>query len=564
MNAYKYLLTFVLAALLSGCCCFHTHNTAPKESKGSGAPRIVNIINFIRQTEPRSDEDTDEVLYQTTAEQVKIMTRYDLKGTFLLQYDALINPQYQALMKEELARGSEVGAWWEITQPHVEAIGLKWRGRYPWDWHANVGFATGYTPKEREMLVDEYMSKFKEIFGFYPASVGSWFIDAHSLAYMSDKYHIIASCTCKDQIGTDGYTMWGGYWGGGYYASRKNAYMPAQTREGQIPVPIFRMLGSDPIYQYESGLGGQTQGVVSLEPVYWEGGGSQEWVDWFFEKMFDDPCLGYTYTQAGQENSFTWKKMKQGYEIQMPSLAKLKAEGKIRIETLAESGTWFRKLYPVNPATAQSALTDHKKQEKKTVWFNSRFYRANLLWEGSNLTIRDIHLFNEDFASDYIDKAGTSTQCIYTTLPFVDGFVWSSAEKRAGLRLYSMDSYGKHTLLQGKTPVITSGNKTLQVEWQTLDEQATFVFTFTEGEMIVVCKAKDPSFQWNMELTTAPGTPLPFLHVDSQTIQALYKDFPYQITCKQGSCIDTRKPGQDTALRLEPKDQTITLGFKTK
>ncbi|MBO7524187.1 MAG: hypothetical protein J6T79_01635, partial [Verrucomicrobia bacterium] len=222
------------------------------------------------------------------------------------------------------------------------------------------------------------------------------------------------------------------------------------------------------------------------------------------------------------------------------------------------------KLYPVNPAIAQSALTDHKKQEKKTVWFNSRFYRANLLWEGSNLTIRDIHLFNEDFASDYIDKAGTSTQCIYTTLPFVDGFVWSSAEKRAGLRLYSMDSYGKHTLLQGKTPVITSGNKTLQVEWQTLDEQATFVFTFTEGEMIVVCKAKDPSFQWNMELTTAPGAPLPFLHIDSQTIQALYKDFPYQITCKQGNCIDTRKPGLDTALRLEPKDQTITLGFKTK
>lgn len=26
--------------------------------------------------------------------------------------------------------------------------------------------------------------------------------------------------------------------------------MPAQTREGQIPVPVFRMLGSDPIYQY--------------------------------------------------------------------------------------------------------------------------------------------------------------------------------------------------------------------------------------------------------------------------------------------------------------------------
>lgn len=114
-----------------------------------------------------------------------------MRGTFLLQYDALINPRYQSLLKEEMKRGTEVGGWWEITQPHVEAVGLKWRGRYPWDWHADVGFAVGYTPEEREKLVDVYMEKFKEIFGKYPASVGSWFIDAHTLRYM---YENMALC----------------------------------------------------------------------------------------------------------------------------------------------------------------------------------------------------------------------------------------------------------------------------------------------------------------------------------------------------------------------------------
>ena len=100
-----------------------------------------------------------------------------------------------------------MGGWWEITQPHVEAAGLKWRGRYPWDWHADVGFATGYTPEERRKLVDVYMEKFKEIFGKYPTAIGSWFIDAYTLGYMYDKYGIVASCNCKDQIGTDGYTQ---------------------------------------------------------------------------------------------------------------------------------------------------------------------------------------------------------------------------------------------------------------------------------------------------------------------------------------------------------------------
>ena len=128
--------------------------TSPQSGKAekSPAPRIVNIINFIRQTEPRSEEVTDEVLYQTVVEQVKQLNAHRLKGTFLLQYDALINPKYQQLLKNELYPGSEIGGWWEITQPHVEAAGLKWRGRYAWDWHADVGFATGYTPEEREKL----------------------------------------------------------------------------------------------------------------------------------------------------------------------------------------------------------------------------------------------------------------------------------------------------------------------------------------------------------------------------------------------------------------------------
>lgn len=137
-----------------------------------------------------------------------------------------------------------MGGWWEITQPHVEAAGMEWRGAYPWDWHANVGFSSGYEPQEREKLVDTYMAKFKEVFGRYPASVGSWFIDARTPQYMADRYGIVASCNCRDQVGTDGYTLWGGYWNQGYYPSKLNAYMPAQTRDGQIGVPVFRMLGA--------------------------------------------------------------------------------------------------------------------------------------------------------------------------------------------------------------------------------------------------------------------------------------------------------------------------------
>ena len=257
--------------LLALCCGCVSASAAGKA--GSEAPRIVNIVNFIRNIEPRSEEITETVLYETVARQAAQLAEYGLPATFLLQYDALINPRYRKLLTQDVYPGTEVGGWWEITQPHVEAAGLKWRGRYPWDWHADVGFATGYTPEERRKLVDVYMEKFKEVFGKYPTAIGSWFIDAYTLGYMYDKYGIVASCNCKDQIGTDGYTLWGGYWNQAYYPSRVNAYMPAQTREGQIPVPVFRMLGSDPIYQYDNCVGGALQGVISLEPVYGDSGG---------------------------------------------------------------------------------------------------------------------------------------------------------------------------------------------------------------------------------------------------------------------------------------------------
>ena len=84
--------------------------------------------------------------------------------------------------------------------------------------------------------------------------------------------------------------------------------MPAQNSENQIPVPVFRMLGSDPIYQYDSGLGSERQGVVSLEPVYTKGGGDTTWVNWYFNQFVEGECTEFAYVQAGQENSFTWEK----------------------------------------------------------------------------------------------------------------------------------------------------------------------------------------------------------------------------------------------------------------
>ena len=509
-------------ALLITLCLFCLTANATGEK-----PRIVNIINFIRQVEPRSAEITEDVLYETVHEQVKLLTKYKLTGTFLLQYDALINQRYQELLKKETERGTEVGAWWEITQPHVEAAGLKWRGRYSWDWHADVGFATGYSPEEREKLVDVYMEKFKSIFGKYPASVGSWFIDAHSLGYMYDKYGITASCNCKDQVGTDGYTLWGGYWNQAYYPSRLNGYMPAQTAKGQIPVPVFRMLGSDPIYQYDTGVGHTIQGVITLEPVYGDAGGSEKWVRHFFKSIFEDPCLGFNYTQAGQENSFTWDAMRKGLEMQIPILAALQEQGKIRIETLETSGKWFKKKYPLTPATSVTTLTDTYDQGQK-----SRYYRANLLWEKNTIRFRDIHLFDENMESDYLTQAGTSSQCVYTTCPIMDGFRWSAPNDLAAIRLYTLNADNRPEEIMLDTMLVkVIGNKATEIICRT---KANLEYTFILSEKQIEVKSNDPG-RWMLKLNVAHGKVLPLNVENKRILKSQMKDISYGILCKKGT-----------------------------
>jgi len=518
-------------------------------------PNIVNIINFIRLLEPRDSAITEDVLYQTVVKQVEMMKKYKLGGTFLLQYDALMDARYQELLKSLPRDSFEIGAWWELPQPLVEKAGLTWRGRYPWDWRANIGFSTGYSPEEREKLADVYMNDFKKIFGYYPKSVGSWFIDAHTLNYLYQKYNIVASCNCKDQYGTDGYTLWGGYWNGAYYPSKINSYMPAQHQSNQIPVPIFRMLGSDPVRQYDQGLGNERQGVITLEPVYPEAGGDSAWVNWYFKEMIEGESMEFAYTQAGQENSFTWPAMAKGLEIQLPLIARLRNEKKVTVETLAQSGKWFRENYKITPATSVTVNKDLKGSNRKTVWFNSRFYRINLLWEDGTLRFRDIHLFNENLPSPYLTQKATSNACAFYTLPFVDGYIWSTPQKMAGLRFKTVVN-GKEVLLKGGDPTVTSPIPgTLHISWPVASFAGTLVMDMDEQQITMKMTGKNAN-NWFLDMTTADSVKLPFIKITPNQIDCRFEEMNYSIAAKTGQF---SQPGDSVVFRITPANNNMLL-----
>ena len=543
----------VCALLLLGS---FEHPLRGKENPSPVEPKIVNIINFIRLLEPRDRLITQDVLYQTVVKQVEILKKYRLRGTFLLQYDALMDDRYQHLLRSLPRDSFEIGAWWELPQPLIEKAGLRWRGRYPWDWHADVGFSTGYTTAEREKIVDVYMADFKRVFGYYPRSVASWFIDAHTLNYMYDKYRIVASANCKDQYGTDGYTLWGGYWNQAYYPSKINSYMPAQNAANQIPVPVFRMLGSDPLRQYDQGINSERQGVITLEPVYPEAGGNATWINWFFGTFTKDPSLGFNYTQAGQENSFTWQAMQKGYEIQMPLISKLRDDGKIRVETLGQSGEWFKKAYRVTPPTSFSVTKDIEGSDLKTIWYNSRYYRMNMIWEDGGLRIRDIHLFDERFPDRYTTGVATSNECRFFTLPVVDGYIWSKPGELAGLRIKAIVN-GKEVLLKGGDPKFTDTDReTVHISWP-VNGGGSLEMDLQENAVALKLIGND-SLHWYLDLEVAQGAKPPFTKISAKTLACSFESFNYKLQAGKGVF---SKPSNGTVFRIQPEKNVISFNL---
>ena len=490
--------------------------------------QIVNVINFIRGCEPRQEMD----LYTPVIEQIKLINKYDLPATFLLQYDTLCDDRFIEILSQINGK-TELGVWLEVVQPQCEAAGVKWRGRdgFPWDWHANAGFTVAYGREERERLADALFEKFKDRYGRYPRCIGSWAIDAHTYEYISGKYDVDAACTCRDQWGTDGYTFWGGYYNQAYYPCKNNMFCPAQTADEQINIPVFRMLGSDPIYQYDMGLdvngaAAEWQGVATLEPVYCgrDGGGNPDWVNWYFNENFSGRCIKFGYTQAGQENSFGWGSMCNGLTYQIGKIAELCKEGKLEALTLSDTGAWFKKEFQQTPPTVVSALTDRHGKNRFSVWYDCKNYRADVFGEFDKFWIRDIFLFREGYKERYLYSVNDSTAMTFDNLPFVDGNRYSGGGVRAGL----------YPFADGEELTYKS------LEYKEDDNSASVIFKGTQaGDVRITMTERGMTVKAERDFTLVNASKKagdePEKKKEGNTLYLKHNGFEYKLTVTHGS-----------------------------
>ena len=484
----------------------------------------VNLVNFVRGVEPREPMD----LVEPVRRHVEEMQKYGLKGTFLVQYDAMLVPELRDLLTQLNPKQFEIGGWLEIVQPMVERIGLPWRGRWPWDYHVNVGFPQGYEPEQRRLLVDEFMRLYHEIFRACPKSMGSWMLDCVTLRHLEQRYGISAACICRDQYGNDGYSLWGGYYSHAYYPSVNNMLSPAQTLENQISIPVFRMLGSDPIHQYDAGMEcrdgvytvGECQGVATMEPVYPFTGGDPDWVNWFLAENFGHENVGFSYLQTGQENSFGWLAMQRGMTHQYAQLARLQQEGLLICEKLCESGEWYKHRYSLSAPCSIQFLSD-RRGSMRSIWFYSRFYRINLLADGSDFFLRDFHVFNELYEEKYLHGVETSPCAQYDTLPVMDGYKFTQDTVRAGI--YFVRVNGEYLRLRAD-PKIQVAEDRMEIRLET--ESGELRLTLNETGFYMEA---EPSLPFSLSFEFGNMRELAVIGDKNSTLRLTHRDFSYSL-----------------------------------
>lgn len=85
--------------------------------------KIVNVMNFVRQCDPRS-EIIDKALVPTTKGQMRLVKAMNIEHTFLLQYDTLCDSKYIDFFNAESTEKTELGLWFEIVEELTDAVGI--------------------------------------------------------------------------------------------------------------------------------------------------------------------------------------------------------------------------------------------------------------------------------------------------------------------------------------------------------------------------------------------------------------------------------------------------------
>lgn len=382
MKRFKFLCTFlpVLIFLIFFIA------VAPAQAVANS---FVSVVNPIRG---QDFWDSPEQVTDTTFGEMALLKEFNIPATWLVRLDAFQNPGIINLLKS-VPQNHEIGLFLEVTPTWADKAGIPYQKSSNWHSAGSV-FLTGYKPEERKKLIDTAFSEFKKIFGFYPKSVGAWWVDSYSLDYMQEKYGVSGSLIVADQYTTDNYQIWGQYWSSPYYPAKKNTLRPAQSMDEKLPVVVMQWAPRDPVNGYGKGVEDSTYSVQANDYMDYHNLDAN-----YFSKLLDaflkQPLNQTNQIVAGLENSYSWQKYKEEYKKQIEILADKRSKGEFSVVTMDKFSNYYKAKFTSLSPEQIIVANDPLNTNKKTVWFMNLYYRAGWFFNKDGSVLRDVRQYTQ-------------------------------------------------------------------------------------------------------------------------------------------------------------------------
>jgi hypothetical protein len=370
----KILLVFLLSLFVFSFLAID------KVDAQTNVQKDVVIVNPIRGED---FWDNNFGILDVPKKQYDLISKNNLKATWIVRYDALKNPEVINFLKT-LNKNQEVGLFLEITPTLAKEAGVTYNQSPNWHYPESA-FLSGYSQEDRKKLIDTAVKQYKDIFGINPQSVGAWWIDAYSLDYLKQKYGIIANLDVADQFSTDQYQVWGQYFSTPFYPSKTNALIPAQSPDKKLGVVTMQWATRDPFNSYGNGVDESTYSVQVN--------------DYFLHKLNENYFAKllniYPQTTVGLENDFSWNDFGNGYQKQLGVIIDQQKRGTVKSYTMADyARSYMAANLGVSPKVIIAA-DDPLNTGGKVVWYLTPKYRVGWFYNKDGSSIRDLRIYND-------------------------------------------------------------------------------------------------------------------------------------------------------------------------
>lgn len=296
--------------------------------------------------------DSEEKDINALKFQLQEAHRLNLKVTNLVTYPALFKGEIVSYIKGQKAiYGDEIGIHFHCM------VNEEFKEQFKTEEQA-IYF---YSVENKKAIITSFFEKFKEGFGFYPESVGSYILDAQTINIIKEKYPSVkvSIINCFEE-GVKMYEgnnhSWylfsdGGPWGA-YYPSKTNSLCPALGSEDDAGIVGLPHLNRDMLLALTSRDDYFASHPINLMRAKINNGNESMYMYRFIDKWIEQAKYnGYSYYSffvsspwiaPGQGFIDSLEDAKELYTKALCYLKKKIDEGKVESLTMTEFADWYR------------------------------------------------------------------------------------------------------------------------------------------------------------------------------------------------------------------------------